>query len=493
MPRPWPWALVVGMAVAALAAAQSADEKTALALEKTVQQAIARVEPSVACLVVSRSDYYARVGQPPTDAARLGDFNRAQAALHPLVQRLSPVDRKALLDKLDLADATLQHEASASGVVLSEDGLVLTPCHAIEDATRIYVQLAQGTGGYADIVAADPRSDLAILKVRGPGLKGQPIRFADAPAERGQFVVGVAWNDRNARPAAAWGIISNLRQRVPAALVGEERNKTIHHYGSLLQTDARCHLGSTGAVLVNLRGEAVGLVNQLAGVAGPDAVGCYAIPLEPGLLRILATLKRGEEVDYGFLGVSFEPGKGGGAVLRSVTDGSPADLAGLKAGHAIVAVDKEPIAHNEELLRALATRLAGEKVVLEFRKAGSGSTDKVEVVLAKYLVAGKTLSTSPGNRPWFRGLRVDQASLVAQQPNFTTGPIPPGVLITEVEPGSAAAKADLKPGFVITHVNDRAIATPAAFYQIVRDLKGRADLTLHVSEPGQAAPKVILP
>jgi S1-C subfamily serine protease len=200
-------------------------------------------------------------------------------------------------------------------------------------------------------------------------------------------------------------------------------------------------------------------------------------------------------VEYGFLGVSFEPasGKVEGVVLKSVTDGSPADQAGLKEGHAIVAIDGQPIRDNDDLLRALSTRLAGIKVRLEVKKPGMAARDKVDIILAKYLVAGKAIASQPGSRPMFRGLRVDYTSLIAQQPGFTTGVIPRGVLIGEVLADSPAAKADLKVGQVITRVNDRTVTAPAAFYDIVLSHKGPIELTLSSAETGQPAPKVILP
>src|SRR5439155_9023769 len=97
---------------------------------------------------------------------------------------------------------------------------------------------------------------------------------------------------------------------------------------------------TTGGVLFDLHGAAVGLVNALSAVTAPET-GIFAIPLDAGLQRVLDVLKKGEEVEYGFLGVSFEPpgDKADGVVLRTVTEGSPADLAGLKAGHGILAVN----------------------------------------------------------------------------------------------------------------------------------------------------------
>jgi serine protease Do len=495
--------MVMGLSAALASTAQQDTElQQALALEKTVQKVIAQSEPAIACILVSRSDLYARFGQGPrTDkSGQLGPFDAEGLKAHALFAELSAADKKAVLRKLDLAEGGQIPEASGAGAVVDDKGLILTPYHLIYGASKILVQLPGVPASYADIYAADPRSDLAVLRLLRPKLTLKAIALGDGgKAERGQFIVGLATTlspgFRSAKPSAAWGIVSNVRQRQPVLVGSEEKGQSIHHYGTLLQTDAHMNLGASGGVLFNLKGEAIALTSALAGISGPDVAGSFAIPFDEGLRRIIAVLMKGEEVEYGFLGVSLEAAsnKTEGVVLKSVTDGSPADLAGLKEGCAILAVDGVPVRDNDELLRALSTHMAGSKARLEIRKPGMAGRDKVDVVLAKYLVAGKVIASEPGARPFFRGLRVDHTSLVAQQPGFTAGVIPRGVLIGEVAPNSPAAKADLKAGLVISHVNDRAVTTPAAFYEIVLSQKGPIELTLHTSEAGQPAPKVTLP
>jgi serine protease Do len=485
------------------AAQQDEDLQRALALEKTVQKIIARAEPAVACLVISRSDLYARFGQGPAadNAGKLGPFDAEVLKTHRLFAELSAADKKALVRKLDLAASGQVPEASASGIVIADKGQILTPYHAVYGATKIFVRLPEGQGSYADVFAADPRSDLAVLRLLRPKLALKSVQLGDGgKVERGQFVVGLANafapGFPDAKPSAAWGMIANVRQRLPLIPDGDAKGKSIHHYGTLLQTDARLNLGTSGGVLFNLQGEAIALTSTVAGgTPGPDVAGTFAIPFDDGLRRIIGVLQKGEEVEYGFLGVSFEPhsDKTEGVVLKSVTDGSPADLGGLKEGHAIMAVDGQPVRDNDELLRALSTRLAGTKVRLDVKKPGVAARDTVEIILAKYLVTGKVIASERGSRPFFRGLRVDYTSLIAQQPGFTAGVIPRGVLVSEVMPDTVAARAALKPGQVVTHVNDRPVTTPAAFYDAVLSQRGPVELTLQASETGQPAPKVTLP
>jgi serine protease Do len=498
--------LVVGAAVMAAlpalhAAGDAKDLQQALALEKTVQKAIKDAEASVACIVVSRSELYAKFGQGVAADApgKLGAFDRQACQADPLFKELSAADKKSLLRKLDLTDDMNLPESSGTGFVVDDSGLVLTPYHVVVGASKILVRLAGHKISYADIYAADPRSDLAVLRLLNPKLGLKALRLGDGgKVERGQFVVGLAYPSlqgaRDAKPSAAWGLVSNLRQKAPAQTVEEERGKTLYDYGLLLQTDARVHPGSSGAVLLNLHGDAIAIASSLAGAGGTDTAGTYAFPLDAGLQRILGVLKQGQEVEYGFLGVRFDPAKQSeGVKLSFVTEGSPAHHAGLKLNHVILSVNSVPVTHSDDVLRVLATQFAAAKVQLEVRKPGSAAREKVDVVLAKYYVGGKVIASEPGKRPFFRGMRVDDTSLLVQQPGSPANEIPQGVLICDVQADSAAAKVDLKPGTVITHVGDRAVTSPAAFYEIIVSRKGPVELTLLAADPGQPGPKVTLP
>jgi serine protease Do len=488
----------------ALLLALPQDQEQALALEKAVAKAIERNAPCIAGIFVSRSELYGLFGQGATDEhpGQLGGLDREALKKHPRFVELNVADQKSVLKRLDLANPTMMPEGLGCGAVLDSAGLVLTPFHVVQGAVKIYVHLADGAGSYADIHAADPRSDLAVLRLLRPPppTKLQAIQLGDGgKVERGQFVIGLAWAfDPSARPnqpSAAWGVVANVQQRVPAGEITEGKSKTLYRYGKMLLTDARVNLGVSGGVLLNLQGEAVALTSNLAGPSGPDAIGSMALPLDASLRRIIGILKKGEEVEYGFLGVGSEetPGKADGAKLNAVREGSPADLAGLKEGQVVLGVDGRPVHDAADLWRELSTMLAGSSVQLEVRKPGTAARQKVTVLLARYHVRGTVIATSTGARPFFRGLRVDWTSLLVQQPGANVSDIPRGVLISEVQPDSPAAQANLKPGAVVTKVNDRPVTTPAAFYEIVRNHKGPVQLTLQAAENNQPPPKVILP
>jgi serine protease Do len=219
--------------------------------------------------------------------------------------------------------------------------------------------------------------------------------------------------------------------------------------------------------------------------------------MDDGMRRIIAILKRGEEVEYGFLGVRFEPhhDRTEGVEVAYVNPGSPADRAGLHNKDRILTVNDTPVLDADDLLLALGVQMAGAHVRIDVMRMGTTrpKREQLDVTLAKFYVPGKKIATEKGARPFFRGLRVDYTSLVVQQPPLLLlQRIPRGVLISEVQPSSPAATVFLKSGDIVTHVSGRAVSTPAAFYEAVDGVSGSVELTLTSSNPGQPAPKVTL-
>lgn len=483
------WLFAFASAPAALGQ-DDPDLQKVLALQKVMHRVIAQVEPSVACILVSRSEAYQSYGLGPDkdQPGRLGDFDPEILRGKPAV---SHKDGLLWQRKLDLADPGHIPQAFGSGVAIDAAGLILTNYHVVQDATKLYVRLPGGKGSYADIHAADPRSDLAVLRLlNAKVLPLTPIRLGDADKmERGHFVLSIAnifaAGFRDGQPSASWGILSNIRRRAVAEPRDETQVKPLHHYGTLLQTDARLHLGCSGGALVNLQGEMIGLTTALAAIQGGEAPGGFALPVNAGLRRIIDVLKRGEEIDYGFLGVNPEervPDGAAGFTVRAVTPGSPAVVDGkLREKDVIIALNGSPLQHNDDLLVALGTQLAGSRVRLQVRRGAQ--IFPAEVTLAKLYVPGKPIVSSLGKRTFVRGLRVDYASLLVQKPPRQQTSIPPGVLVADVKANSVAERVFIKAGDIITHVNRTPVATPPAFYEAMADAREPVELTLFAPPP----------
>jgi serine protease Do len=474
--------------------------KQAEALQKLVQAAIRTAEPAIAGIAVSRSDAYERYGQAPSLAnpGRLGGFDPEALAVRFEQFSLTAQERDRIRRRLDLADPANVPESLGGGVFIDETGLVLTYYHVIQGAKKIFVRWAGSAGSYADIHAADPRSDLAVLRLLKPDVKHKTLTMGDgSKADRGQLVLALAHSRtgelRTARPSASLGIISSIRRLPPDRQLDEEAGRPLRDRGPFLQTDVRLSLGFSGGALLNLRGELIGLGTVRAAVQSSDA-GVLAVPLDASLRRIIEVLKRGEEVEYGFLGVSFDRKNdaGQGVILNRVTPGSPAHLKGLRARDVILAVNGAATSNGDDLFHSLGGLLAGSTVTLDVRKAGRKDSVQLDVRLAKCHVPGNKIASSLNPRPFFRGLRVDYTSLLVQKEGAGAGRIPAGVLVSEVRADSSAATALLRPGDIVTHVNGLAVDTPSAFYQAVGGRVGPVELTLAGARPGQVAPKVVL-
>src|SRR5262245_20255478 len=472
-------AFVLALALAALAGAARGDEKArpadVFALEETIQEAIKRAEPSIACILVSRS----------ADAK-----NQA------------------------LDDPDVIPESYGRGVVLDEKGVILTNYRVVREATLVYIRLPGDKAGWADAYAGDPRSDLAVLRLREPkALPLKAIKLGDGGAVRkGQIVISLAnpfaAGFRDGSPSASWGILSNIRRRAPGDPKEHVREKTLHRFGTLLQTDARLNLGCSGGALLDLKGELIGLTTPLAAITGGEAPGGFAVPMDAGMRRIIDVLKRGEEVEYGFLGVSFPESRdlirqavrqGHGLPVGMVVPGSPAaerrlrgDPRGMVCDY-ILSVNGARIQEPDDLFLALGTMLAGSTVKLEVAHGPGERPEVLAVTLAKFYVPEKGVVSKRPDA--VAGLRVDYTSILYLRPGgeqiYRRG-IPKGVMIREVVSGSAADTARLQPDKVITHVNGREVNDPGEFYREMQKAQGPVELTIQTSDGREDRVKIDL-
>jgi len=370
-----------------------------------------------------------------------------------------------------------------SGVVIGDQGEILTAFHVVQGASRLTVRAVDRQVFQAEVIAADPRSDLAVIapvSVPGeapPKLKPLPIGDA-ATLRKGSFLValGNPYNAaRDGRASAGWGILANIARRVEAELdVSPLVGKPVQlpNYPTLLQLDAKLNLGMSGGAVVNMKGELVGLTTTAASPAGFDAMAGYAIPMDRASRRAVETLRRGMEVEYGLLGV--RPHMRNTNRIDSVSPNSPAARGDLQRGDEIIAVNDAPVVDFDSLIVAVNSHSAGDRVRLKILR--DGREIEKTLVLAKFPVEGEIIATA--RPPAWRGIRVDYLStLNASQTGVNLlENIDSGVVTREVEPESPAEKAGLIKGRVIRKVGDQKITSPARFAEVVSQLKGPVTL-----------------
>lgn len=457
--------------------------QAAAALETVVVDAIAKAEKSVVAISRLRKDREDKNAAVPDDQPPvLPDLRGEGEAFKP---------------------DFVPHDFG-TGVVVDAKGLILTAYHVLGDIKASeYMVWIQKKPYKATVRAADPWLDVAILKIDAEDLKPIPLGNAKE-LKKGQIVISLG-NPyaiaRDGEPSATWGIVSNLSRQAPSpkqATRAAEGRETLHHYGTLIQTDAKLELGTSGGALVNLKGEMVGLTTSLAALVGYEKAGGFAIPVDEEFRRALETLKVGRMPDYGFLGVgprllSVEERQSGkrGARIEVVIPATPAAKAGIKSEDIITHVEGEPVADDLELIRRLSALPAGSTVSLTvLRGAAGGRAGKshvTKVVLSKKRVEGpRTPFAEVVDPPW-RGMKVEYATAAPTFRDQSRDLDPDGcVAVITVEHDSLAWKAGLRPGDFISHVGKSRVASPQQFYTVAGGEKGPVSIRLTASPPDKS-------
>lgn len=299
-------------------------------------------------------------GSSATSAAS-DDRGGLAASIHDLVvdARPSIVAIHTTVTQTDMFGQPVQGESAGSGFVLSEDGYIVTNAHVVRGSDDISVSLDGGETLAAELVAADPQADLAVLKVDRAGL--QPLPLGDSEALRvGDPVVAIGNAlDLGAEPTVTSGIVS-----------AKDRSITVPGGGSLvdlIQTDTAINPGNSGGPLLNLSGEVVGINTAVSGQG--QNIG-FAISIVPAQ-ELIDQLRTGEVPRHALLGVSTRPAADGtGAQVLAVEPGSAAAAAGIEVGDVIVAVDDAPITSPQELGVAIAERRPGDDVTVTVQRDG---------------------------------------------------------------------------------------------------------------------------
>jgi putative serine protease PepD len=280
-----------------------------------------------------------------------------------------------------------QESDTGSGVIIRQDGYILTNNHVISTATggngTIKVTLADGRTVSATVVGTDPSDDLAVLKVKLTGLTA--ATFASSSAlQVGQTVVAVG-APLGLSDTVTAGIVSNTARPVTT---GDSNNDQAVF--NAVQTDAAINPGNSGGPLVNLNGDVVGINAAIAtdqsngglqvpgqqSSSGNIGIG-FAIPSDEAS-RIATELISTGKATHAVLGVSVGGGtaatQSSGAVIRSVTSGSPADKAGLRIGDVVTALAGQRIDEADALVAAVRSHAPGQQVKLSYTRGGRSTT-----------------------------------------------------------------------------------------------------------------------
>ena len=366
-----------------------------------------------------------------------------------------------------------------SGVIFHPDGHILTNHHVVGQARRIEVRLHDGRTLPASVVGTDPATDLAVIKVDATGLPAA----AFAPRERirpGEWVVAIG---------SPFGLDYTVTAGVVSAVGrGGVGMNEIEDY---VQTDASINPGNSGGPLVNLRGEVIGINTMIVGRG--TGIG-FAVVSELAE-QVGQQIITGGRVQRAYLGVSFQelapalaqqmglPARTRGALIAGVEPGGPADRAGLRAGDVVMAVNDQGLDSSQELFRKVLAAPVGSEMRLTALRDGRRRTVSVQTGVRPRDRATPEDRTPSGDRAASgqpssadsRSVAGFALQALTRQDARRRG-LRYGVLVRQVGPRSAAARAGIEPGDVIVEADRRPVRRPTDVESALRD--GRALLHL---------------
>jgi serine protease Do len=346
-----------------------------------------------------------------------------------------------------------------SGFIIDGDGFIVTNNHVIEDADQIKVILADDKEFDAELVGRDPKTDLALIRIKGAkSLK--PLEFGNSE----QLKVGT-W-------VVAIGSPFGLEQTVTAGIVSAKgRIIGSGPYDDFIQTDASINPGNSGGPLLNMDGEVVGINTAI--IASGQGIG-FAIPINMAK-GIIDQLKDSGEVTRGWLGVGIQDltpelaeyynlKAEKGVLVTQVFEGDPADKAGVKVNDIILSVDGKAVSTGRELSAMIANTPVGSKTRLDMVR--DGRKKSLTVTLAKRDDEEK-MAVAPGRESDELGIEVtDLDSDIARR--FGIDAKENGVLVTDVKDESLAQAADLRPGDIIKEINRNVVNDRKDFVRLMK-------------------------
>jgi serine protease Do len=356
--------------------------------------------------------------------------------------------------------------ATGSGFLVSTDGYIMTNYHVVQNAKKLTVTIDGDKTQElaATFIGGDPQTDTAIIKLDHPPENLPFLEFANSDSiEVGEWILAV-------------GSPFQLEASVTTGIVSAKgrKNLQVSELENFIQTDAAINPGNSGGPLVNLEGKVIGINTAIVAPSGGNLGIGFAVPSNIAQNVMEQIIKTGS-VTRGYIGVSLQPMDKGlaesfglekeeGVIIADVLPGSAGEKAGLRQGDVVIEVDGTRITHPDAMRNEIMLNAPGTKVQLKVLRDGKTHTIPI------------TLGSNSGPNATEHGSQ--NLGLVVEDINqenirkFRLSPEDEGVVIIEVKPGTIAARANLKPGYVIIGVDHQRIKSTEEFQKA---LAGTAD------------------
>ncbi|MDZ7720460.1 MAG: Do family serine endopeptidase [Balneolaceae bacterium] len=359
-----------------------------------------------------------------------------------------------------------------SGVIVSEDGYILTNNHVVENAEEINVRFFDGDEMNAEVVGTDPASDVAVLKV-------------DVDESLPAIALGNSDEIRVGEMVLAIGspLNPNFAHSVSMGIVSASGRSSLglNMYENYIQTDAAINPGNSGGALVNLDGELVGINTAIASRSGGNQGVGFAIPVNMARDVMEALITEGR-VARGYLGIGGSTvdrtmaralglNRARGVIIGEVLPDTPAAEAGLQDGDVIVSLDGEEIEAYRDFQVAIGSKKPGDEISLEVIRDGEQMEFNIELAERDMEeMAGNTRVDDDRMNDLKEALGFsveDLTNSIRQQLQLNENV--DGVVVTNISQGSPAARQGLQRGDVITQVGEQAVTNPNEFYGAIQN------------------------
>ena len=371
-----------------------------------------------------------------------------------------------------------------SGVIISNDGYIITNHHVIEGADKILVSLSGNSKEYtAKLIGSDSRSDIAVIKIEKNDLPS--ITFAQSSEVQVGDVVFAIGNPFGVGESVTQGIVSALNK----SGIG------VNDYEDFIQTDASINPGNSGGALVDSRGALIGINTAIISRTGGNHGIGFAIPSDMAKKIAKELIEKGS-IKRGYLGVGIQDvsddlkdtyGQKEGALLISIEKDSPAAKAGLMVWDLITEVNGKKIQNSQELKNTIGMLSPKEKVTIKYIR--DKQTRTVQVTLSELSddirsgVNPMPAQDSQKSQHGIEGLGISELTNTLRQKYAVPNEVQ-GVVVTEVKNGSLAQKAGFVPGDIIAQIEDINITKPANFTNALAKFKNKNKRILVYSRNG---------
>ena len=377
-----------------------------------------------------------------------------------------------------------------SGVIVDPAGYILTNKHVIEDADRIQVRFdGEDNPLDANLIGFDEETDLAVIRVEAKGRNLEVAHLGNSEAVGvGDWAIAMG-SPFGFRESVTVGIISAKSREVQSAA-----SRFSRPFQKFFQTDAAINPGNSGGPLLNIRGEVIGINTAIVSRSGAYEGLGFALPSNIAI-EVYNQIIRNGRVARGSIGIRFQAeidqatlraygAPGGGVLVGQVTEGGPAEKAGMKEEDVIVSIGGHAIADGDSLIQVVASTPVGESVPVEVMRDGKKLTlqvtiaDRAELFAEELGIAEAGPPEDPANTKVDLGIAVQ--NLTPEQRTELEYEGEDGVIVTEVELGSFAEDLGLIEGDIIVSLNRRPVANVADLRELREGLKPGDDIALKV-------------